>query len=77
MSFEKASPEREMFKEFYDICVKFWEPNETSEYWDAVIDAVVAFDKKGYPSLTRGLGKSLLDYLETKYKEEKRQNEQA
>lgn len=69
--FEKGSPEQEAFFEFWNICQKYWIPENSDEYWQAFIEEHKRFfDKFGHNKLARGAMNSLVIYLENKLKED-------
>ena len=39
--FDKNGVERKMFADFYKMCEKFWEPENTDEYWTEVSKAAI------------------------------------
>ena len=45
-NFTKGSTEREMFKEFWDMCQRYWEPENNDEYWKSVSEAADEFVQK-------------------------------
>lgn len=46
VKFNKGSVEWQMFTEFWKICQKYWEVEETDDYWKALHDDAIAFGKK-------------------------------
>lgn len=44
--FAKNSQERQLFADFYKMCEKFWEPENTDEYWTEVSKAADWFIQK-------------------------------
>lgn len=44
--FEKGSEEWAMFREYWALCQRFWEPEDNDEYWEQVIDSTNDFYKK-------------------------------
>ncbi|MBO7283824.1 MAG: hypothetical protein J6U71_02030 [Bacteroidales bacterium] len=70
MSFEKDSQEFVMFQDFWNICKKYWVLDDTDEFWESVIEEVNLFCKKyGNEKFPRGMGLTLIDYLESQRKE--------
>ena len=45
-NFTKESKEREMFGAFWDMCQKYWIPEDNDEYWNAVVKASDEFNDK-------------------------------
>ena len=46
VKFEKNSCEWYMFQDYWKLCQKFWIPENSNEYWDAVIKETNDFYKK-------------------------------
>lgn len=44
--FEEGSEEWKMFREYWFLCQKFWEPEDNDEYWDQVVEATNEFHEK-------------------------------
>lgn len=66
--FEKGSEEWNMFMDFWKLCQKYWEPDETEEYWESL--AKDGFYEKYNTPFSRGLFWTLHKELERKLKEE-------
>ena len=51
MALEKGTEEWMMFGDFFNLCKKYWNPNDSDEYWtDILIDSQIFYDKfKSYP----------------------------
>ena len=64
--FENGSAELEMFKQFYAICKRFWNPVDDDRYWEEYRITINQFHKV-YPPLSRDLGRALSNYLEYKF----------
>ena len=45
-NFTKESKEREMFGAFWDMCQKYWIPENNDDYWNAVVKASDEFNDK-------------------------------
>lgn len=73
--FDKGSPEREMFKTYYDICVKYWNPKDSGDYWRELSEDLSKMYLPGVPSFGRELAKALQNYLEKKFIAEKKKTE--
>lgn len=69
VKFKEGSEEWKMFADYWMLCKKFWEPEETEEYWESVIDAGNAFLKKHNTPFTKALFWTFHDELERKLKE--------
>lgn len=72
-NFTKESKEREMFGAFWDMCQKYWIPEESPEYWKALTKDVDKFYEK-YKNLhpvVMELASGLIGGLDTKMREDK------
>lgn len=67
--FEKGSEEWQMFMDFWQLCQKYYVPEETEEYWQSVIDGGNAFIKKYNTSFARGLFMAFHMEIERKMKD--------
>lgn len=67
--FEKGSEEWQMFMDFWQLCQKYYVPEETEEYWQSVIDDGNAFIKKYNTSFARGLFMAFHMEIERKIKD--------
>lgn len=58
-----------MFQEYWNLCQKFWIPENNDEYWDTVIKETNKFMKK-YESeiFSKEIGMSFLETLNKKRK---------
>ena len=67
VKFEKCSLEWNMFKDYWNLCQKFWIPEDNDEYWEDVVRETDEFYKK-YKDvmLTKGITLELLTCLEKK-----------
>ena len=69
--FTRGSREFEMFTDYWKLCQKHWIPERTDEYWETVISAISAFEKKYREiGLARKLGNALASDIEERYKRE-------
>lgn len=66
--FEKGSEEWQMFMDFWQLCQKYYVPEETEEYWQSVIDDGNTFIKKYNTSFARGLFMAFHMEIERKMK---------
>lgn len=65
-SFVKQSLEREMFGAFWDLCQRFWIPEDTDIYWKELIAAVDVFTAK-YQDIPGNLAtKIAVSFIESK-----------
>lgn len=65
--FTQNSKERQMFLDYWNLCQKHWEPEDTDEYWKAVIADVYDFvEKHGTVEMASHLGVALVNTLEEK-----------
>jgi hypothetical protein len=44
--FKKGSLERAFFSEFYELCEKYWVPEDSDDYWRSMIRDTEALNKK-------------------------------
>ena len=67
--FPKGSDEFEMFTDYWNLCQKYWIPENNEEYWDTALAEIDAFAKKyGMTKFARGLGSALVNGLEERAK---------
>ena len=52
--FEKNSKEWKMFKDFYQLCETFWEPEGSDDYWEELILEQGNFCR-AYAEIARGM----------------------
>lgn len=50
VKFQKGSKEWNMFRDYWNLCQKFWIPEDSEEYWNLVLKESIEFKKK-YESL--------------------------
>lgn len=72
VKFEKGSKEWDMFMDFWKLCQKYWEPEETEEYWYSLVDDINSFYQKHNTSFAKKLYWSLHQELEQKLKEKRK-----
>lgn len=66
--FDKGSEEWLLFMEYWQLCQKYWEPEETDEWWDEALHQIDLFSKKyGSTVFARGLCMALVNELEVKH----------
>jgi len=69
--FERGSVEWDMFTIYFNLCKKYWKPQDNDEYWDGLIaDFNMLYDPKFQP-FGRELARIFVTYIEKKFKEEK------
>lgn len=44
--FKKGSLERAFFSEFYELCEKYWVPEDSDDYWKSMIRDTEALNEK-------------------------------
>lgn len=44
--FKKGSLERAFFSEFYELCEKYWVPEDSDDYWRSMIRDTEALNEK-------------------------------
>lgn len=75
-TFTKGSPEQSAFRDFWELCQKYWIPEDTDEYWHGFInDGEQFYQKHKAQPMARPAVGMLMNYLENKYKEEKKNAE--
>lgn len=67
----KGTPEFEMFGEFYQLVQKYYEVEETMEYWDALIEEANNFAKAHKDDLGKYLALAFCNYQEAVLKKRK------
>lgn len=69
--FEKNDEEFRIFTEFWQLTQEFYEPEESDEYWEKLIDALNWFEGKHKGNkLCKHMIILLFSYLHDKYKKE-------
>lgn len=66
--FTKGSEEWQMFMDFWNLCQKYWEPEESDDYWSRLFNECNAFFRKYASDFARGLAKELMDDVERRNK---------
>lgn len=70
--FPKGSEEWMMFMDYWQLCQKYWDPEESDEYWENVIKDTNAFcEKYGKNKFVIGITLALVNSLEDKLKRRK------
>lgn len=64
--FAKGSSEWMMFMDYWALCQKYWEPEESDSYWENLIDATDDFYKKYSTEFAKALALSLVNEAERK-----------
>ena len=64
--FAKGSSEWMMFMDYWTLCQKYWEPEESDSYWENLIDATDDFYKKYNTDFAKSLALTLVNELERK-----------
>ena len=73
VKFTKGSEEWQMFMDYWALCQKYWEPEETDEWWEEALHEIDVFAKKHELSVfVRGLCMALVNELELKAKSRKK-----
>lgn len=67
-NFVKGSEKWQMFMDYWALCQKYWEPEETDEWWDEALREIDNLAKK-YDStvFVRGLCMALINKLEVEH----------
>ena len=68
--FQKGTEEFLMFADFYELCKRFWIPEDTEEYWEALVSASQKFSEKYGSVYAKHLAMGLIDALEELSKKE-------
>ena len=73
VKFIKGSEEWQMFMDYWALCQKYWEPEETDEWWEEALGKIDELSKKyGSTVFIRGLCMALVNELEVKHVSEKK-----
>lgn len=72
--FNKGTSERAMFNDYWELCQKFYEPEDKDEYWQELVDAIDEFDRKYQRncSLAIYICSAYVTFLEEKFREGRR-----
>lgn len=65
--FAKGTEEWMMFKDFYEICQKYFEPENSIEYWNALIAEISIFNEKYKSDFATQLCVALFNTMEHKF----------
>lgn len=72
VKFQKGSDEWELFMGFWDLCQKYWIPEDSESWWDEALGEINAFQKSnGSTVFVRGLCMALVNHLEIRHLEQK------
>jgi thymidylate kinase len=67
--FSKNTEEFMMFQDFWQLCQKYWEPEDNDEYWESVIADAGVFTKKYHDGIfPMEIAKAFLTSLELRMK---------
>ena len=66
--FEKGSEEWQMFMDYWALCQKYWEPDDSDVYWENLIKDTDGFYKKYNTDFARSLSMALVNESERKSK---------
>lgn len=73
VKFAKGSEEWQMFMDYWALCQKYWEPEESDEWWEEALGKIDELSKKyGSTVFIRGLCMALVNELELKAKSRKK-----
>lgn len=73
VKFAKGSEEWQMFMDYWALCQKYWEPEDSDEWWEETLHEIDVFAKKyGSTVFVRGLCMALVNELELKAKSRKK-----
>lgn len=62
--FKKGTEEYMMFLDFWNLCKKYWIPEDNEQYWDAVAGEVSEFHKKYNTPYSKHFAVAVLQALE-------------
>lgn len=68
VKFAKGSEEWQMFIDFWNLCQKYWIPEEKESYWKSLVSDAEEFIKKYNSDFARELAMVLMAEMEMKYK---------
>lgn len=69
--FQKGTEEFMMFADFYNLCKRFWIPEDTDKYWEELVTETGKFSRKYDSVYARHLAMGLMGALEELNKERK------
>lgn len=46
VKFQKGSEEWQLFMDYWNLCQKYWQTEDTDEYWDELIHEMTLFAEK-------------------------------
>lgn len=72
--FTKDTSEWMLFQDFWSLCQKYWQPEESSEYWHALINDTDNFTRKYNDTnkeFVKNISLALLDTIHEIYKHNK------
>lgn len=72
VKFGKGSNEWQMFVDFWNICQDYWEPEDTDEYWEKVIDRMNFFTNKYKLEFATKMANAFIESQEKILKEKKK-----
>ena len=73
VKFTKGSEEWQMFMDYWALCQKYWEPEESDEWQEEALHEIDVFSKKyGSTVFVRGICMALVNELESKAKSRKK-----
>lgn len=68
VKFTKGSEEWMVFNEYFKLCQKYWEPEDSDEWWEEALHEIDVFSKKyGSTVFVRGICMALINDLEIKH----------
>ena len=69
--FQKGTEEFMMFADFYELCKRFWIPEDTDEYWEELVTESQKFSQKYDSVYARHFAQGLIGALEEVNRKEK------
>lgn len=66
VKFLKGAEEWQLFMDYWNLCQKYWEPEENDKYWEELVDAADKFYRKYNTSFARSLAADFISEVERK-----------
>lgn len=64
IKFAKGSEEWQLFIDYWELCQKYWRPEDNDDYWESVVKETDVFYKKYNSQFARSLALTLVEELE-------------
>lgn len=66
VKFYKGSEEWQMFMDYWNLCQKYWDPEDNDAYWESLISEADSFYKKYETDFARNLVDAFVVSLDKK-----------